>query len=206
MEALGLLLVFVGLGAAYAGVTGHDVLGMMRQALGGAPPKPDTPSPLAGAASAAPAAAQGPQKLTGAGGQAPPGGSALTAMSPYGPIPVKPTGTVPDPSDLDLVEIGQGSHRLTRAAAFSYEAASANVGHRIRVTDSYRSHAQEQDLARRKPGAGVPGYSLHEVGMAIDVDNPDWMDPTVIAALTKFGWIRWNPTGDAVHWSYFWRG
>lgn len=216
MEPLALMLVFVAVGAVYAGVTGQDVLGQVREALGGPPAKPRTPSPFGTNVGAAPAAVpvnapadpnvivgpQGPQTLAGAA----PAGSALTGTSPHGPIPAKPKGpgTVPDASQLDLVNIGQGSHRLTRAAAASFAAVETAVGRQVKVTDSYRTDAQEQDLARRKPGYGVPGYSLHEVGLAVDVVDMTAVD--IINAFTAEGWVRWNPTGEPWHWSYWLRG
>jgi hypothetical protein len=214
MEPLAIMLVFVAAAAVYAGVTGQDVMGQVREALGGPPAKPRKPSPfqqnVGGAETAAsstatdptgPVGPQGPQNLAGSTA---PAGSALTETSPHGAIPAKPKGTVPDAAQLDLVSIGQGSHKLTRAAAASFAAVEQAVGRQVRVTDSYRTHAQEQDLARRKPGFGVPGYSLHEVGLAVDIVDMTAAD--IVQAFNAEGWVRWNPTGEPWHWSYWLRG
>lgn len=90
-----------------------------------------------------------------------------------------------------LTPIGIGGHRLyaPAAAAFSrLRAEAARAGVRIGVTDSYRSYAQQVDLARRKGLysngglAATPGRSNHGWGMALDLDVRG-------AAL---GWLRRN--------------
>lgn len=227
MEAIALMLIFAAGAAVYAGVTGRDVLGQVREVLGGYPSAGGRTSPFAGSDPVA-VKGQGKQSLTAddGGASSSSGGSSgssgtnklteglaagrgalgpiMTTASPRGPIPVKPSGTVPDASDLDLVAIGQGSHKLTRAAAASFAAVEAAVGRQVKVTDSYRTHAQEQELAARKPGYGVPGYSLHEVGLAVDIVEMTAVD--IVNAFNADGWVRWSPTKEPWHWSYWLRG
>jgi D-alanyl-D-alanine dipeptidase len=114
----------------------------------------------------------------------------------------KPFLTGPQPA---TVPIGYTSHRLVQPAANAYRAAGKAYGSTIPITDSFRTTAQQEQCHREKPTlCAVPGRSMHERGLAIDIDtgkvNPN--DPKLLAALTGTGWRRFSPTGEPWHWSY----
>lgn len=78
-----------------------------------------------------------------------------------------------------LTPIGVGRHRMWTPAAKAFtamQAAAAKDGVRIGVTDSYRSYAEQVDVARRKglysQGglAARPGTSEHGWGLSLDLD------------------------------------
>jgi LAS superfamily LD-carboxypeptidase LdcB len=116
-------------------------------------------------------------------------GSSVGKVGGYGSMPVPaelqvyPNGQLPD---AELQSIGQGPHRLWAPAAQGWKAAVAAAradGIDLRVTDSYRTYAEQVDLAQRKglyaDGglAAVPGTSNHGWGLAVDADitNPATM-------------------------------
>lgn len=109
-----------------------------------------------------------------------------------------------------LVSIGQGGHRLQPAAAAALARAEARVGRKIKVTDSYRSYAQQADCYRRKPGVcAAPGKSWHERGLAIDIIEMNADD--IAQALAGTGWYQatWSTAAgvkEIWHWSYGGRG
>lgn len=88
-----------------------------------------------------------------------------------------------------------GNHILEKKAAASLERASASRGKRIAFTgtlSAYRSRNHQKALYEAyKAGKGSlaapPGYSLHERGLAIDIDASSraWL-----AKHPEFGWIR----------------
>lgn len=145
------------------------------------------------------------------GRAAPPG-----ARSPggYGSLPIPDTlralgnGKVPKSA---LVEISQGRHRLYAPAAASWNnlvAAARAEGIELRITDSYRSYAEQVDLAERKglysQGglAATPGTSNHGWGMAVDADVTDartreWLQVNG----PRFGWIEAVPR-EPWHWEF----
>ncbi|MCK8788081.1 D-alanyl-D-alanine carboxypeptidase family protein [Roseomonas sp. NAR14] len=136
--------------------------------------------PLPGAAGGNPLA--GP--LPGAPPVQPGAGNPLLGQTPEGAAPA--AGATPRNGELDpasLVSIG-GPHRLTAPAATAYQqmiAAAREAGFNIAPTDSYRTLAQQQALARRKGlysqggYAAAPGTSRHGLGEALDlgVVGPD---------------------------------
>jgi D-alanyl-D-alanine carboxypeptidase len=93
--------------------------------------------------------------------------------------------------DALLEPIGQGGHRLSRSAALAFRrmaAAAQQDGITLRVSDSYRSFADQDRLAGslglyREGGlAAVPGTSTHGWGLSVDLD---------VDARTQ-GWLRAN--------------
>ena len=88
-----------------------------------------------------------------------------------------------------------GNHILEKKAAASLERASASRGKRIAFTgtlSAYRSRNHQKALyeaykAGKGSQAAPPGYSLHEQGLAIDIDSSsrEWL-----AKHPEFGWIR----------------
>lgn len=102
----------------------------------------------------------------------------------------------------ELVYIGQGGHKLNRAAAAAFFAAEDRIGHKILITDSYRSYATQVIAKRMKPNlAATPGTSEHEKGNAIDV-NTTILNATITAALLAAGFKRFNAAKEPWHFSY----
>ena len=104
-----------------------------------------------------------------------------------------------------LVPIGYKAHSLAPIAAPAYAAASRAFGAPIPVTDSYRTAAQQAACHAAKPTTcAASGTSMHELGLAIDVDtsivNPN--DPKLVAALTGAGFCRYSPSVEPWHWAY----
>ena len=85
--------------------------------------------------------------------------------------------------------------------AAAYQQALSYAGVPIRLNSAGRTHAEQVDLKRRKPTlAAAPGHSLHEKGLAIDVDN--WRDPKVKAALERAGFRQFDARKEPWHFSY----
>lgn len=85
--------------------------------------------------------------------------------------------------------------------AAAFQQASSYAGVPIRLNSAGRSHSEQQHLYATKPGlAAKPGHSLHEKGLAIDVDN--WRDPKVKAALERAGFRQFNARKEPWHFSY----
>jgi D-alanyl-D-alanine carboxypeptidase len=110
-----------------------------------------------------------------------------------------------------LTPIGQGSHRLWGPAAESWKdavAAAAADGIELKITDSYRSYAEQVDLAQRKGLyengglAAVPGTSNHGWGLAVDVDitDPATLD-WIRANGYRFGFVE-AVRREPWHWEY----
>jgi hypothetical protein len=72
------------------------------------------------------------------------------------------------------------------------------------VTSSYRSPKEQRALYAAKPGvAAEPGTSLHQQGLAIDIDT-SWLgaNPWVKHYLASHGWHQFDPVNEPWHWSY----
>lgn len=69
------------------------------------------------------------------------------------------------------------------------------TGKQIPVTDAFRTY-QEQETMKRKYGAGAaqPGSSIHEYGMAVDIDSPFAAELDKMGLMRKYGFTR--PIGD----------
>ncbi len=109
-----------------------------------------------------------------------------------------------------LTSIGINGHKLYAPAAAAFNrmrSAAAAQGVKIGVTDSYRSFAQQVDLAKRKGLyqngglAATPGKSNHGWGLALDLDVKSnglaWLRKNAY----KFGFAEAVPR-EPWHWEY----
>jgi LAS superfamily LD-carboxypeptidase LdcB len=116
---------------------------------------------------------------------------------------------------LASIERGQ---RLRPDAADAWralqQAATADLGHPIGVTDSYRSYELQVDLKARKGSlAATPGRSNHGWGLAVDLVTGGWdgeaMD-WLQANAHRFGWYHPNWAqingSNPEHWHWEYRG
>lgn len=135
------------------------------------------------------------------------------ARGAYGPAAVPfelkglINGQLPDSS---LREIGVGGHRLSASAASSFRSMRADAardGIDVGVTDSYRTYAQQVDLADRKglysEGglAAKPGTSDHGWGLSLDVDVNDQGQRWLRANGARYGFVEDVPR-EPWHWTY----
>ncbi len=150
---------------------------------------------------------------------------ATVAPTPIGePGATYNIGTVPKPDPaagstatgpLNLVPIGQGSHRLAAPAAAAFAAWERAYGAKIIVTDSYRSQQQQAAGNAADPGrfASASG-SAHPMGLAVDVNLPITTGgqsrkgqaryDRLAAAGASTGWRSYTGgvSGDTWHFSY----
>jgi len=84
--------------------------------------------------------------------------------------------------------------RLHPDAAAAFKAAEAGLGIRIRVSDMFRTAEQSLQARATKKGVMPPGWSLHNYGIAIDIDTDNVLKATKLTkpALDKemeeYGW------------------
>lgn len=131
----------------------------------------------------------------------------------YGPTTVPPelrgfaNGQIPESS---LSAIGVGGHRLSSSAATAFRSMrteAARDGVEIGVTDSYRTYAQQVDLADRKglfsQGglAAKPGTSDHGWGLSLDVNVNDRGQQWLRANGARYGFVEDVPR-EPWHWTY----
>lgn len=102
-----------------------------------------------------------------------------------------------------------GNATLAKRAMWALLRASEDFGSPIQVTDSYRDRATQAGAYARKPGlVAPPGSSLHEEGLAIDVNGDVYGGyasqryQRLSAALQKAGWHQFDPEIEPWHWSY----
>jgi len=109
-----------------------------------------------------------------------------------------------------LKQVGTTGHRLWAPAAGSLEnliSAASRDGVRIGITDSYRSYAEQVDLANRKglysQGglAAKPGTSDHGWGMAVDLDLDSKALTWMRANAARFGFVE-NTPRESWHWVF----
>jgi LAS superfamily LD-carboxypeptidase LdcB len=109
-----------------------------------------------------------------------------------------------------LARVGNTGHRLWAPAAESLHKMISDAkahGVKIGITDSYRSYAEQVDLARRKglysQGglAAKPGTSEHGWGMAADLDLNKNAQAWVRANGEKYGFVE-NTPREPWHWAY----
>ena len=112
--------------------------------------------------------------------------------------------------DTMLVGIGEGAHRLTKPAADAFgrlSAAARRDGVTFGVTDSYRDHGAQVDVARRlglygQGGlAAVPGSSNHGWGLALDLELGDKAQGWMADNAWRYGYFNDVP-GEPWHWTY----
>jgi hypothetical protein len=113
------------------------------------------------------------------------------------------------PTDA-LRPVGTSGHRLWAPAAESLTTMIADArrdGVTIGVTDSYRSYAEQVDVARRKglysQGglAARPGTSEHGWGMATDLDLNNKAQVWMRANGERYGFVE-NTPREPWHWAY----
>ncbi|GIJ69788.1 M15 family metallopeptidase [Virgisporangium ochraceum] len=109
-----------------------------------------------------------------------------------------------------LGQVGDTRHRLWTPAADSLTRLIADArrdGVTIGITDSYRSFAEQVDLAKRKglysQGglAAKPGTSDHGWGMAADLDLNSKAQAWMRANAGRYGFVE-NTPREPWHWAY----
>jgi D-alanyl-D-alanine carboxypeptidase len=175
-----------------------------RMALTGLPTAPAATSSAAAASAAAPttAAASSPAAATASAAPvAAPAASYPTDLSSYG------NGRIPTAA---LKPLGVGDHRLWAPAADQFRAmraAAARDGVHIGVNDSYRSYADQVDMARRKglysQGglAAAPGTSEHGLGKSVDLQLDGQALSWMRTHADDYG-FRNNVPRECWHWTY----
>lgn len=117
-----------------------------------------------------------------------------------------PNGRIPDSA---LTSIG-GADRLQPAAAAGFlqmEAAAARDGVTLPVNDSYRSFAEQVDMATRKGlysqggFAAKPGTSTHGLGLSVDLQLDDRSRAWMRQNAKQFGFVEDVPR-EPWHWTY----
>jgi hypothetical protein len=119
------------------------------------------------------------------------GGVGSPAPDPSVPSPTSASNNATDSTGrpITLVSIGQSGHRLQPDTAAAFKRAETRFGGTIKITDSYRSRAQQADCHRRKPTiCAAAGKSDHEDGDAVDV--VDSANGKLIQALMDEGFVR----------------
>ncbi len=186
-------------GGASADPSASAALVAARMALTGLPTAAATP----GASAAAPTTAAAPSPVHAArpAAAAKPAASYPTDLSAYG------NGRIPASA---LKPLGVGDHRLWAPAADHFRAmraAAARDGVSIGVNDSYRSYAEQVDMARRKglysQGglAAAPGTSEHGLGKSVDLQLDSRALSWMRAHADEYG-FRNNVPRESWHWTY----
>lgn len=94
--------------------------------------------------------------------------------------------------------------QLDVQAVASFMKVQAEYGKPIPLTGGYRSYADQAKGYQQDPSRfAAPGKSLHEVGLAIDIntDKTNVGDPKLVDVMSKAGWFRVGKSGD-MHWSF----
>lgn len=109
-----------------------------------------------------------------------------------------------------LGQVAETRHKLWTPAADSLTRLMQDArrdGITIGITDSYRSYAEQVDLARRKglysQGglAAKPGTSDHGWGMAVDLDLNNQAQDWMRANAGRYGFVE-NTPREPWHWAY----
>ncbi len=88
----------------------------------------------------------------------------------------------------------------TRLAAMGQEFYNT-TGQPLKITDGFRTTAQQADVYARKPNLAVPpGHSQHEKGLAVDVDNAQVPLLEQTGLLEKYGFTRPALAGKGETW------
>ncbi len=65
------------------------------------------------------------------------------------------------------------------------------TGKSVQINDGFRSYAEQAALYSKNPGkAAKPGYSMHELGLAIDVNSADADEMEKLGLMKKYGFTR----------------
>jgi LAS superfamily LD-carboxypeptidase LdcB len=124
-----------------------------------------------------------------------------TDLSAYG------NGRIPTTA---LKPLGVGDHRLWAPAADNFRAMKAHAardGVSIGINDSYRSYAEQVDMARRKglysQGglAAAPGTSEHGLGKSLDLQLDTRALSWMRAHADEYGFSN-NVPRESWHWTY----
>lgn len=178
---IGLAVILLGGLAIYYGLTGNDPLDALRRALTGMPPTP----PVGDIGSFGGATAD------------------PRIVEPHGGKPFTDTSV---PANLRTRTVRGTSVTLVSSALAAYVNAVKCYGRAIPLTSSYRSYEDQARLYQQKPGvAAPPGTSLHERGLAIDV-NTGSLNNSVINCLKQAGFFQGSSFGEPWHFSYGVRG
>jgi len=108
------------------------------------------------------------------------------------------------PADSPLLKNYQDAELQHPAIHSLRLATSAGIDIAAHLTSSYRTEAQQASLYASKPGlAAAPGTSLHQQGLAIDVDT-GWLSahPEARAWLLAHGWHQFDAGKEPWHFSY----
>lgn len=208
MTPVGLIVGGLGLVIAWSAVTGENIIDTLRTTFT-TPASQRTPKPAKPIDTRTTDYVPNPD---GTGGGMSPGSSDGGGGGSPGARVVGDTGTASGsnpcaalPVPTTLVPISTSGHRLEPGAAAGLATAEKSAGMTIRVTDSFRTFAQQDACHRAKPNlCTAPGNSCHEKGRAIDV--VDMKNQRIIDALTAAGWVRYAPDKEPWHWSYQVRG
>jgi hypothetical protein len=112
--------------------------------------------------------------------------------------------------DSVLAPIGTGGHRLERTAAVAFQrmtTAAARDGVDLRVSDSYRSLADQETTAdavglyRDGGRAAVPGTSTHGWGLSVDIDLDNRAQRWLRTNANRFGFAE-DVTREPWHYTY----
>jgi hypothetical protein len=139
--------------------------------------------PTAGSAGAAPVGVSG-QPLSGTGTGTLPGDAGSGGMIKNGMGKIFSTD-----SNVDIDGINpQMQSKLSAMAQEYYD----KTGKKINITSGYRSLEKQAELFRTLPKgqAAAPGRSLHNYGMAIDIDKPSANELDKLGLLDKYGFER----------------
>lgn len=99
-------------------------------------------------------------------------------------------------SGVNISNLNPMVRRLLLAMAAEYGKVTGNT---IGVTDGFRSFEQQDALYRRSPGkAAKPGSSMHEKGLAFDIDPKAANELEKLGLLRKYGFTR-PVGGEAWH-------
>ncbi len=129
------------------------------------------------------------------------------SLTPPAELAVYGNGLVPAEA---LAPIGDAGHRLWAPAASAFTAmvaAAEREGVTIGVTDSYRSLAGQERVAKEKglysQGglAATPGTSNHGWGLALDLDLDDRAQAWMRANGPDYGFVEDVPR-EPWHWTY----
>ena len=132
------------------------------------------------------------------------GGATATARARagrLGPLPRRAPG-VAAPGPLDMVALPPGRARgLTPSMERALADAAARLGEPVPVTSGFRSRAAQQRLYDHRDTnpypVAVPGTSMHERGLAVDV--PVWFVARLASVARQVGLCQPYPGADPVH-------
>jgi hypothetical protein len=192
MEGVGIAVILLGVYVTYAGVKDHNPYTLARELL-------EDPRNFR-------AILTTPGSWTNTNADDSPASGNAPAATSGGSVPTKDRAGMLADAELQSLSFAP-SHRLAIVAANAAEqmnaAYKADTGKNLRVSSSYRTRAQQASVKAKKGSlAASPGNSMHERGLALDLDitNPQtyrWLKDN--AGKYNFGqslsYEKW-------HWTY----